>query len=1127
MQQNQNGSQENLKDRLLQGLPQIPANWALTPLGDNKAPYHQQWQHEETLARAAIEAEIKSGKAKGYGIRTGLVSNGILAVDMDGSSTSAKMLELSQGQELPKTIAFTSGRPGRCQYLYQVPEQYWDAVQTKKIKTGTNGDDGKPEQIELRWDGCQSVLPPSVHPLTGKYVWISESAPWECGVAEAPTWLIELMLREQRPPVEPQQNTYRSASRTPHPDSPKGSKHHLDPLGDIERALSYLDALSPSRADDYYEWLQVGMALHSVDDSLLAEWDRWSQGSPKYKSGDCERKWNSFKRDGISIGTLAYLAKQDGWSNPSKEGYSQAQSSRSHSFSDMLRWLKGLKQRVEKSRQSPWGFGKKDKVEFEPESTKSPSPSVIEYQPGERLEVWGQPNKFLWDSSGTGTGKSFDSGRVTPQELGTERIFYVTSDPRNPSTITLADWEYLDGRHIGLAEDQHGKLRRVKKGEPYSIAPNCGRVETITAIRDAGIQGADTSELICTTCPFYEACKGAYVYGYLKKRAVALNQKEPIERLISHPSSLPQPEATEEYEAFPYEKYSLIWDEWTTATKNTRQIKVGLNDLDRTIAHLATSREAQKGISTVDTFDGTSDIFTNLQPMLSDLRRLMTTEKAPGRFGWSHHALLDSLSPIMEAFDLDEIAEATQPNLEFLNTTGEHGVDAADLPSGVRKKFTAKDATTAEQARTTLLKQWIVPFLRIFMGQVGYLSLAHGTLTITIPDDRLIRIAHAAHRNIFLDATGHLEELALLLGISCSEITHVRQYEPPSDNLEYTQVAGMGRLGQQRGNEQQRRATAVVDALKAKSPVDTGVIRFKRYAEDGDYRHFIESRGVNNAENLNTLIVDGIPCDNLESLAAEFSCLYGHAPGSEVETIRYQVHLTNDLPAGIEPHFDMKVSADPGFREFVRRRTLANIQQTAGRLRANRRPNEKVQIFILGDFPLDVPVKLVKASDISLEAADTIERNLLGIFQGLMATAKAGVKQTQAAVADAAATTQGQVSKILTSVGGMDRVKKLFQMIIEPYSIWNNSELDQDEEFMAHEFLALVLEHEPENLVLEVANLARSCGLTRWKAMISSLDPSVHVAAVAQFVEILPNQWRRELLKLLPNQMQREIKAAT
>jgi Protein of unknown function (DUF3987)/Primase C terminal 2 (PriCT-2) len=59
------------------------------------------------------------------------------------------------------------------------------------------------------------------------------------------------------------------------------------------------------------------MALHSVDEELLDAWDKWSAQSAKYKPGDCERKWRSFSSGGgVTLGTLAHMAKQDGWQSP-------------------------------------------------------------------------------------------------------------------------------------------------------------------------------------------------------------------------------------------------------------------------------------------------------------------------------------------------------------------------------------------------------------------------------------------------------------------------------------------------------------------------------------------------------------------------------------------------------------------------------------------------------------------------------------------------------------------------------------------------------------------------------------------------------------------------------------------
>ncbi len=93
-------------------------------------------------------------------------------------------------------------------------------------------------------------------------------------------------------------------------------------LSDRELALSALNGLSASRASGYMDWLSVGMALHSVDESLMGEWDKWSRTCPeKYQDGVCARKWQSFSNvnsNGIGVGSLVFLAKQDGWKPPTR-----------------------------------------------------------------------------------------------------------------------------------------------------------------------------------------------------------------------------------------------------------------------------------------------------------------------------------------------------------------------------------------------------------------------------------------------------------------------------------------------------------------------------------------------------------------------------------------------------------------------------------------------------------------------------------------------------------------------------------------------------------------------------------------------------------------------------------------
>jgi len=80
-----------------------------------------------------------------------------------------------------------------------------------------------------------------------------------------------------------------------------------------EAALIYVNA------DDYQEWIDIGMALkHAFSDGGYGIWDRWSARSAKYPGGEeTRRRWQTFQPTGaITLGTVFELAKRGGWSPP-------------------------------------------------------------------------------------------------------------------------------------------------------------------------------------------------------------------------------------------------------------------------------------------------------------------------------------------------------------------------------------------------------------------------------------------------------------------------------------------------------------------------------------------------------------------------------------------------------------------------------------------------------------------------------------------------------------------------------------------------------------------------------------------------------------------------------------------
>jgi len=98
-------------------------------------------------------------------------------------------------------------------------------------------------------------------------------------------------------------------------ERPKNDKaqHRERPLRDgDERRIA--DALRQINADDRDLWVQCGMAIKDhLGEAGRQLWDDWSRQSDKYSERDQDRTWKSFRRNGISIGTLFYHAQQAGW----------------------------------------------------------------------------------------------------------------------------------------------------------------------------------------------------------------------------------------------------------------------------------------------------------------------------------------------------------------------------------------------------------------------------------------------------------------------------------------------------------------------------------------------------------------------------------------------------------------------------------------------------------------------------------------------------------------------------------------------------------------------------------------------------------------------------------------------
>src|SRR5574344_1699694 len=92
----------------------------------------------------------------------------------------------------------------------------------------------------------------------------------------------------------------------------------MDKQYDLIELLNYI---SPSSLN-YQEWVNVGMALKHEGYSA-SDWDSWSKDDKRYHSGECFKKWDSFRGSSspITAGTIVQMAKEYGWTPPEKESH--------------------------------------------------------------------------------------------------------------------------------------------------------------------------------------------------------------------------------------------------------------------------------------------------------------------------------------------------------------------------------------------------------------------------------------------------------------------------------------------------------------------------------------------------------------------------------------------------------------------------------------------------------------------------------------------------------------------------------------------------------------------------------------------------------------------------------------
>lgn len=259
----------------------------------SKGPHHKGWNLRKNCIDSIAQASNLYGNiglAHGYS-RT-------CCIDIDDMLLAASWfggagIDLLEYWNAADAVRMTSGLPNRGKLLYRLPAHI-GVLPTRMFKG-----DG----VELRCATAghltvQDVLPPSIHPVTGKpYSWIGPGT-WR-DIPEIPSELLRFWQALCAPK-----------------DPALGL---VTPIGvgreDIEAVL---ERIKPETLA-YDDWLHVGMALHhecSGDNIGLELWDRWSIGdgkNPLYKGAEeLVGKWGGFTLDHKDPRTLRSIERLAG-----------------------------------------------------------------------------------------------------------------------------------------------------------------------------------------------------------------------------------------------------------------------------------------------------------------------------------------------------------------------------------------------------------------------------------------------------------------------------------------------------------------------------------------------------------------------------------------------------------------------------------------------------------------------------------------------------------------------------------------------------------------------------------------------------------------------------------------------
>lgn len=253
----------------------------------SKGPRSQGWNER---SKAIIDPSIAANLKEGVGLLHAY--SGTLALDIDNEAEaaawlSARGINLAQLSAAPEAVAINSGRPGKGKLLYRLPEGV-APVETLKI-SGPSGMALEFRCATREGKSDQDVLPPSIHPETGRpYQW-GGTGDWR-SIPQIPKMLLvcwEAELAVRRTPANDSASLSIATDFAP---------SYADQIADRCAIIGTMRETKGKNQSEP-EWRAcLGVLQHTVEGDALCH--DWSKGHRSYSQPETEEKLSRLRSFG-------------------------------------------------------------------------------------------------------------------------------------------------------------------------------------------------------------------------------------------------------------------------------------------------------------------------------------------------------------------------------------------------------------------------------------------------------------------------------------------------------------------------------------------------------------------------------------------------------------------------------------------------------------------------------------------------------------------------------------------------------------------------------------------------------------------------------------------------------------